>query len=729
MAQPVFAPTPAEPPDPPGLADSDIPGGPEDADGMLLASAEPLDPLGDAESTLVKNRAKVGSARPSALLYTFGVGSIIDLPQFSIMPAGLDDWEPIWKRRPFNLHIDEPRLLKVVQQHLGERVSQLRPFPWQPAPRTQSAEGADLGIPARVFPQWLRCTGCDLLGPLPWFEYTNTHPFRPDLARFEHVNCPGRAGQSSAGTSAAGKAKAGKKRQRRSPAVPARYLLACPDGHLDEFPYDLWVHRGQPCPSGAAAPRLKLIDTNIGQGTSAVVLCASCSPAQGGQTTRRMSEAQGESGQRKLPSCRGRHPHLDAFDRGCENNTKLIMMGASNLWFAATHSIIVMPRTSGDRRTGLTAVLRVRVSPEKLAKYADDPEYLRDRLDGHHDLTDVTDDDIIAAAAEALVPPPDDDERRQRLQNWDPVELLAPEWDYLQKPALFAQQENASGLMVTERAVGDRLQERDIARVIAVNRMKKVNAVIGFTRIDEMDRANDVATRLVKLTRDGRPTWVPATEDRGEGVFLQLDEPAVATWEAKIRGADGGKVHGVWKAHREAHFRNFSRRFSVTAKLVDPDTRLPAPRYWLVHTLAHLLIREMAMYCGYGAASLSERLYAWPATPERPAAAGLLIATTASDSEGTLGGLVALSEPDRLQELMIRALRRATRCSSDPVCAGRVPRDPEDFLHGAACHCCCFASETSCEKANRFLDRRFLIDLPTSDGDPVPAFFGTIDDL
>lgn len=133
------------------------------------------------------------------------------------------------------------------------------------------------------------------------------------------------------------------------------------------------------------------------------------------------------------------------------------------------------------------------------------------------------------------------------------------------------------------------------------------------------------------------------------------------------------------------------------------------------------------MSCGYGAASLSERLYAWRATAQRPAAAGLLICTTASDSEGTLGGLVALSDPERLQSLVATALRRASRCSSDPVCAGRIPRDPEDFLHGAACHCCCFASETSCEKANRFLDRRFLLELPSNGGEGVPAFFGRID--
>jgi hypothetical protein len=181
----------------------------------------------------------------------------------------------------------------------------------------------------------------------------------------------------------------------------------------------------------------------------------------------------------------------------------------------------------------------------------------------------------------------------------------------------------------------------------------------------------------------------------------------------------------LWDAHVEAHRRNFTRRFSETAAAVNPDTRLPGPRYWLVHTLSHILIRELAMYSGYGAASLTERIYAWREEPGREAAAGLLICTTASDSDGTLGGLVALSEPAKLQNIVLAALRRAARCSSDPVCAQRTPSDPEDFLHGAACHTCAFASETSCEKANRFLDRRFLLDLPTANGPVVPGFFGS----
>jgi hypothetical protein len=153
-----------------------------------------VDPLGDAErmekDNAKKNFAKVGSARPSSLLYTYGPGSIIDLPHFTVMPTGLDEWERIWERRdgrPPTVHA--PRLLEAVQLMLGNQVSELRPFPWQPTTTSFSREGSDLGVPARVFPQWMRCTGCDRLAPISVFldGYKNTHPYRPEEAVFEHT--------------------------------------------------------------------------------------------------------------------------------------------------------------------------------------------------------------------------------------------------------------------------------------------------------------------------------------------------------------------------------------------------------------------------------------------------------------------------------------------------------------------------------------------------------------
>jgi len=669
----------------------------------IYDETQAVNPLGDAEQAQAKqakrNRAKVGSGRPSSLLYTYGPGAIMDLPQFTIMPTGLDDWDQIWRRRdgdPPQIHA--PRLREVVRRFLHSPRTQLRPHPWQPKRLSFSTEGNDLGVPARVFPQWLRCTGCDFLGLLSQFRYANTHPFRTDLAGFEHVKCYGRGG-------------GGTRKATSRPAVPARYLLACVAGHLDEFPYDLWVHHGQRC-ANAEIPTLRMIDRTAGKGASAMIKCESC-----GQQ-RPMNEAQGEAGAAKLPKCRGRHPHLDAFEpNGCRQDTKLMLVGASNLWFPASFSIVVMPESAEEKASDLADQIRTEIPRERLLRYADDLETLRDVLDGKVNAAlKLPDNELRALVAAALTPPPTKDEQAEWLKSWDPVDLLAPEWLYLQRdPHAEHEEDVASGLTLSKQERGQGLRP-EITRVLAVERLRKVNALVGFTRIDALERVGDLPGRLAPLTRSKYPEWTVATEDRGEGIFLQLDETTVAAWEDRVLGTE------LWRALRAAHRRNFARRFSETAEDVDPDSRLKPPRYWLIHTLSHVLIRELAMSCGYSAASLSERLYAWPEADGRTPAAGLLIVTTASDSDGTLGGLVQMSTPHRLERTVASALTRATRCSSDPICAKRTPRDPEDFLHGAACHCCVMASETSCERANRFLDRRFLINLPGSD----VGFFGTI---
>lgn len=55
---------------------------------MLHDTADALDPLADVDEGVVKNRAKVGSARPSSLLYTYGPGAIMDLPGSRSCPQG-----------------------------------------------------------------------------------------------------------------------------------------------------------------------------------------------------------------------------------------------------------------------------------------------------------------------------------------------------------------------------------------------------------------------------------------------------------------------------------------------------------------------------------------------------------------------------------------------------------------------------------------------------------------
>lgn len=662
----------------------------------IYDESQTVDPLGDIDQQdkkgIKKNRAKVGSARPSSLLYTYGPGSVIDLPNFTIMPMGLDEWDLIWERRATAPVIHAPRLKDAVRVLLRSPDVELRPFPRQANTTSRSTEGKDLGVPSRVFPQWLRCTGCDLLAPLDEFQYSNTHPYRPDLAAFEHAPCPGRQGE--------------KARFKSRPTTPARYLLACAYGHVDEFPYQQWVHRGRPC-TKATHPTLKMSDRTTGKGGVATITCTAC------EKKRAMNEAQGELGRERLPKCRGRHPHLDAFAaQGCGADLHLILVGASNLWFPVSQSVIVMPESSDEQNRDLADRIRLALGEERLAKYRHAPDILRDFLRDDLDLSGVDDAELVNIVNIAAAPPPEPTD--EDANAWDPVDLLVPEWRYLQRDPLGdghsdRAKDEASGLTLSARERGPNLPT-GIGRILAVESLRKVNALVGFTRIDEFDRVNDVVGRMVRLTRKPKPRWTVATQDRGEGIFIQLDESAVATWEARIRDTE------LWTLHREAHKRNYSNRTSDTADNFDPDRRFRPPRYWLVHSIAHILIRELAMTCGYNAASLSERLYAWPAENGRPPAAGLLICTTASDSDGTLGGLVEQSRPDLFEAVVNRALRKATRCASDPICANRTPQDPEEFLHGAACHCCLMASETSCERANRFLDRRFLIDLPGHDG-------------
>lgn len=664
-----------------------------------------LDPLGDAETAAASggkhNYAKVGSGRPSSLLYTYGPGAIMDLPHFTVMPSGLDDWERIWKRRDGVPTIAAPALLEAVRTLLRHRVTELRPFPHQPDTTQFDSIGRDLGVPARVFPQWMRCTGCDRLAPISSFTYRNTNPYQPHEAIFEHAQCSGRQGGGPP------------RKNRRQPTVTARYLITCEDGHLDEFPYDWFVHEGARCPD-ADAPVLKMEDRVGGQGASAVIKCDSCG------ANRPMNTVQGEVGRDKLPSCRGRHPHLDGFTpSGCTKRPRLILVGASNLWFPALTSAVVMPRLDPAQiERDLVDELR-RAVGAKLPKYVGNPDFLRDRLEDNAEFAGKSDDELEELIQLALADEPSEEEKQERFEQWDPTDLLVPEWNYLLRdPASDYHADERSGLTLSPRARSPHLPA-GISRVLAIDRLRRVNALVGFTRVDDMDRVNDLGRRLVPLNRNAAPDWIPATEDRGEGLFLQFDEGAVAAWEEHVVTTE------TWLAHVHAHERNFYNRFSDTAADIDPALRLPPPRYWLIHTFSHVVLRQMAMSSGYGAASISERLYSWSGTDGgRPPAAGLLLCTTASDSDGTLGGLVRLSEPDLLANLIRASLAHARRCSSDPVCAGRTPRDPEDFLHGAACHGCTMASETSCERANRFLDRRFLVPLPGAE--TGLAFFGDL---
>ncbi len=588
--------------------------------------------------------SRVGELRPNQLLYTFGVGAAVDLPHLSAIVLGLDDWDPSHSEA-----VDELRLLGAVRSVLGKQVSALRLPPFVEATGNPLEEWARIGVPVAPFPRWLRCPRCSYLGPISSGVFQlKTNPYRPDQARYVHT-CATRG--------------------RPPDALPARFLLACAAGHLDDFPWVHYVHRGKPC----NAPILELYERGVtGRAAEVMVKCRSCDVPD-----RSMADAFGDNAAKVLPKCRGRHPHLKSFGQECEQPVRTILLGASNAWFPVTLSALSIPHSSDPIAQKVAELWQHlgSVTNVEVLRYA------KMNVPALRPLAGIDDARLMQAI----------EEHKGRLQGGVPetLDLLSAEWDVLSRPEHAPASEN---FRLRSVDVPDALRGR-VQQVVLADRLREVVALIGFTRVappDEVE-AGDGSPRA-PLSR-GSMEWVPCAEVNGEGVFIRLPEERVAGWEQQV--SSHPQIERLMEAHRTWRIRWG----------LDPDEGWPGPRYVLLHTLAHVLIREFALECGYGAASIKERLYA--RTGPEPMA-GVLLYTAASDSEGTLGGLVSLGKPENLGRLLREALEHARLCTSDPLCSEHDPTR-DGSLHGAACHACAFASETSCERGNRYLDRALLV--------------------
>jgi hypothetical protein len=603
-----------------------------------------------------RDATRIGQARPSHLITTTGVGAIVDLPSMSVIVRGLDAWNPERQETVF-----EPRLLDTVRGVLGLQVRALRHAPWDPA--ESDDPWTRVGVPVTPFPRWIRCPRCYRLGPLDppgQFELVHRWGRRPDLAKIVHAQCPRQQNRMA----------------NRRACVPARFMVVCQNGHLDDFPYVEFVHHGSDAGICDGA-QLSISDAASTLGPQVTVRCV-CG------ASRNLQEAAGRQGFQKLPACRGRHPHLQRFTPGCNATLRLIVLGASNLWFGVTASALHLPQgqTVEDLVAAHWEILGVQPVPEVA-------QAIIDGMDALRELRRFPIEEVWACI------------EKLRSAGGPSVggqvgTLRDAEWGLLSRPTTERQDTDFRARPAAENPPG---YDRLIDQVVQVSRLREVRALLGFTRLSAPDRDELDPPALIRLSR-GPVDWVPAVEQRGEGIFLQLREDLVAGWASAVGD------HERFEALRAAY-----RRWTSDRELPDrPDFQVA--RFTLIHTFSHMLIRQVALECGYSSASLRERLYL--GTPEEPTA-GVLLSTAASDSEGTLGGLVALGEPRHLERLLGLAFSAADCCSSDPLCAEHVPAFPSTALHCAACHACLFVSETSCEAGNRWLDRAVLADL-TGDG-------------
>lgn len=596
----------------------------------------------------------------------FGVGAIYDVLGQSLIACDITYWKASGRR----LHA--PRLTtKLGLDELRSAPSSVSLF--------GGAERWDQAVPYARFPKWLFCSQCR--GMYRW------GPSREQ----EHQ---GRAPQCL------------QRKCRGRRLTPMRFIAACKLGHAMDVPWFEWAHSKAKTPAQKqCASRSRLTFRASGGGTSGLeslwINCHACDSSRSlAGITRPDALADVEGFE-----CEGRQPWQPVGARSdCLLDDEpviplVVQRGAGNAYFAHIESALDIPPWSdyGDDDQADIRAVTSHAQWQALRQLAPaNPawEVLVNMIAAGVGLESGTVDEIARAElfgdeaeAEADTAHGTADVRGA---------LLAEEWEAFLQPdrqdqdprdrfvirtvALLPQ--HAAPFPEPHAAVAQL-----IGRTVIATRLREVKALRGFSRLDTTYRVSP------DLRRGGEQTWLPAIEVFGEGIFFTLAEDRLQIWESR---RDVTLRAEKLESRRAISFQG--QTFLKSAA---------TPRLILVHTLAHVLLRQLAFECGYASASLRERLY----VSEResgPPRAGVLIYTAAGDSEGSLGGLARQGEPPRLVETLVAALTEAAWCSTDPVCLESEGQGVA-AMNLAACHACALVAETSCTHFNSLLDRELLV--------------------
>ncbi|MDY6797818.1 MAG: DUF1998 domain-containing protein [Pseudomonadota bacterium] len=607
-----------------------------------------------------------GEVARSQAVSTFGVGSIYELRTFSrnsagtlhsVMIAGLDYWKP-----DPACEIHEPSL---------ERALGVKHFFLPPAGEDRWKMG-DPAVPAVRFPRWLVCNQCNRLGVVGM--------------QFED-----RAGQ---GPRCADQKCRGK-------GIPSRLVVACfhegdPDndtqpGHIDDFPWISWAHSTS-ADGRCQKPQLKLESEGNSTGLSGLVV--SChSDSCKGKVGRSLEGVFGDHALAHL-SCLGRRPWLDDSEP-CGRKVRALLRGASNLYFPANASALSIPPYS-RRIYQLLLDSRCQSILASVGKIG--LEIIVDMLrNAVAEFADYSDEQLVHTIQELTGQTPDAGSGLTESQQRG-LERAAIIRGYRGE-----QGDEFEAYPITGEDLGGTL-EPHLNRLVIVPRLREVRALRGFHRVNPMAGGDSYHLRCAPIS--GRPMdWLPAIEVRGEGIYLELRSDMVEEWE----NSDAVQQRaGIIQRNME----------NTTLKKYGYE-RLSGG-YLLVHTLSHLLIKQLCLECGYSSASLRERLFVERSPEENWT--GVLIYTATAGADGTLGGLTAQGEPDRFEQILLGALESARWCSSDPLCIESQGQGA-DALNLAACHACSLVAETSCEARNMFLDRALIVGTLE---DPDLGFFSSL---
>ncbi|KXO91397.1 Domain of uncharacterised function (DUF1998) (plasmid) [Tsukamurella tyrosinosolvens] len=552
-------------------------------------------------------------ARRSQLVSTYGIGGLFPSETSSYMIVGLHHWKH--DKCP---EVVEPRLARS----LG--VQELR----------MPAAGGRRDVPVVRFPETQICPACRRLGTTTQLggDWNATH-------------CRCKDGRDGAALS------------------PFRLIIACKRGHIDDFPFFQWLHRG-PRGGEGASHEMRMVSLGRTSSLDDLVLECTCGVEQ-----KSLDGASHATAMKGVFSCKGHRPWLGPeFDQECDEVPRVLQRGASNVWFPAVRSAISIPPYS-------EALSKFVAKNWPFVEKVLAPDDAAAQAAANQSRGKFTAEQIVAEvlrrhgeeSGEAL------DEAQLRRQEFKA--LMDGRDDNDEDPDFVCLKTVVGGNFPA-------VVPASLTELRKVTRLREVRALRGFSRLS--GEADEVS--LCALSPD-RTNWLPAIEVIGEGIFVGFDRTKVTEWAESEFAQRRRKLLQRAADKQGAAFK----RAPITVDIAKVA----------LHTFAHVLIDQLSLDAGYPASALRERLFV------DAEMAGMLIYTASSDSAGSLGGVASQADPHRFVEAVREGLTRLSWCTSDPVCI-ESPASGTDALNMAACHACVLAPETSCEENNTLLDRALL---------------------
>ena len=262
--------------------------------------------------------------------------------------------------------------------------------------------------------------------------------------------------------------------------------------------------------------------------------------------------------------------------------------------------------------------------------------------------------------------------------------------------------EDIEGKLIFSKVNKDYYQDILIKSVYKMSKIKITSVQTSYTRqepisiesyLDDSEEETKKKVPIIKkfTSWKGKNTkYLPAVESYGEGVFFEFNDDVLNEWISNNPKIEE-RIEEIERNHRNLE-TNLNKDLIIT------------PKYVLIHTFSHLIIKELEYLCGYPSTSIQERIY----IDNELKMNGVLIYTVAG-TEGSYGGITSICDNEQIGKLIVSAMMRATDCATDPIC---YHSDGQGVgkLNLSACFSCTLLPETSCEMFNSYLDRRILID-------------------